>query len=244
MQSGYQVKTEVFEGPLDLLLSLIEKRKLFINDISLASVTDDYLRHLDEFHEGVPLADTAQFVLVGSTLLLIKSRSLLPVLQVTEEEQGSIDELEQRLHVLGIYRSASTALRRRYGTVLLCRRRRIKNTDVRFAPGNTLSQDMLHAAAQRVCASLPVFIKPLREATVQKVLSLDKIMSDLTDRINKNMEVSFKEFAGSSEGKVQLVVAFLAMLELVRQGVARVEQAAHEEDIRISRDSVGVPRYG
>lgn len=243
-QSAYHVKTEVFEGPLDLLLSLIEKRKLFINDISLASVTDDYLRHLEEHQNGVSLAETAQFVLVGSTLLLIKSRSLLPALSVTEDEQGSIDDLERRLHVLGVYRSAGKVIQKRYGTERVYCRQRVRNTTPRFSPGTTLSSEILHTAARAVCAALPVFAQPLREATVEKVLSLDAMMEHLTERINKSMEISFKEFAGDNVGKVQVIVSFLAMLELVRQGVVRVEQAAHEEDIHISSEGVGMPQYG
>jgi segregation and condensation protein A len=242
-QTNYHVKTEVFEGPLDLLLSLIEKRKLFISDISLASVTDDYLRHLENHESGVPLAETAQFVLVGSTLLLIKSRSLLPVLQVTQEEQTSIDDLERRLHVLGVYRTVGKALQKQYGSVRLYRRRRVREVVPRFAPGATLSREGLHDAVRRVCASLPVFAQPLREATVEKVLSLDKMMEQLTERINNSMELSFKEFAGNNAGKVQVIVSFLAMLELVRQGVVRVEQGAHQEDIRISSEQVGTPKY-
>ena len=73
----FTVKTQSFEGPLDLLLDLIEKRKLFINDISLVKVTDDFIAHVRQF-ENLPMAESAHFILVASTLLLIKSKSLLP----------------------------------------------------------------------------------------------------------------------------------------------------------------------
>ena len=73
----YTVKTEAFEGPLELLLNLIEKRKLFISDISLAQVADDYIEYINK-QEDFPMASTADFILVASTLVLIKSKSLLP----------------------------------------------------------------------------------------------------------------------------------------------------------------------
>jgi segregation and condensation protein A len=65
----------------------VEKRKLFINDISLAKVTDDFISHIQQF-EKLPMGESAQFILVASTLLLIKSRSLLPALKFTEEEEA------------------------------------------------------------------------------------------------------------------------------------------------------------
>jgi segregation and condensation protein A len=87
--SGFSVKTPIFEGPLELLLELIEKRRLLINDISLAAVTDEYMRRVAGM-EGSHLGETTQFVYVASTLLLIKSRSLLPVFELTKEEEESI----------------------------------------------------------------------------------------------------------------------------------------------------------
>ena len=81
----FQIKTEAFEGPLDLLLALIEKRKLFISDISLAEVADDFIEYIKTFDE-FPVDMTANFILIASTLLLIKSKSLLPSMTLTSEE--------------------------------------------------------------------------------------------------------------------------------------------------------------
>ena len=83
---SFKVKTSSFEGPLDLLLDLIEKRKLFINDVSLAKVTDDFIAHIKQF-DDLPMAESAHFILIASTLLLIKSKSLLQELNLTEEEK-------------------------------------------------------------------------------------------------------------------------------------------------------------
>ncbi|MDE2172553.1 MAG: segregation/condensation protein A, partial [Patescibacteria group bacterium] len=94
----FTVKTQTFEGPLDLLLDLIEKRKFFISDISLAKVTDDFITHIKQF-ENMPMGESAHFILVASTLLLIKSKSLLPELALSVEEQGDIRDLETRLKI-------------------------------------------------------------------------------------------------------------------------------------------------
>src|SRR3990167_3982661 len=90
------VKTAVYEGPLEVLLELIEKRKLLINDISLASVTDEYIARVNSMPH-LPVGETAEFIALAATLLLIKSRSLLPNLELSDDESRDIKELEYRL---------------------------------------------------------------------------------------------------------------------------------------------------
>ena len=101
--TGFKIKTEVFEGPLDLLLSLVEKRKLFISDISLSKVTDEYIQHISDL-PAYSMDDRAQFIVIASTLLLIKAKSLLPNMPLTEDEKGSIEDLESRLRELEVMR--------------------------------------------------------------------------------------------------------------------------------------------
>ena len=105
------VKTSVYEGPLEVLLELIEKRKLLINDISLASVTDEYIARVNTMPH-LPVGETAEFISLAATLLLIKSRSLLPNLQLSEEESRDIKELEYRLALYQLIKEASLGLGR------------------------------------------------------------------------------------------------------------------------------------
>src|SRR3989338_4175805 len=104
------VKTPVYEGPLDLLLELIEKRKLLINTISLSEVTNEYLERIKAMPE-LPLGETAEFVALAATLLLIKSRSLLHTLELSEDESRDIKELEYRLAIYQILKEAAKDLR-------------------------------------------------------------------------------------------------------------------------------------
>ena len=92
----FKVRVGEFEGPLELLLDLIEKRKLHISDVSLSQVADEFIEYTKSI-EDFPIADSADFILVASTLLLIKSKSLLPNLELTVEEEENIGELEKRL---------------------------------------------------------------------------------------------------------------------------------------------------
>ena len=118
MTESFAVATETYQGPLEALLDLIEARKLSITDISLAAVADSFLGYVEKL-PSLPLKETSQFVLVASTLLLIKSRSLLPLLELSEDERESVHELEKRLTRLKLVRDASRLLRKRWGTASL-----------------------------------------------------------------------------------------------------------------------------
>jgi len=101
----YTIKAAGFEGPFGLLLELIEQRKLFINDVSLSAVTEDYLNYMNKLGglNHFSPAEIASFVLVASTLILIKSKSLLPNLDLTSGEESDIKSLEERLRLYEKY---------------------------------------------------------------------------------------------------------------------------------------------
>lgn len=243
MESSYNVKTHVFEGPLELLLSLIEKRKLFISDISLAQVADDYISHIKNYENAVNMADMAQFILVASTLVLIKSKSLLPTLDLSSEEQESIDDLEDRLKQYQKYKALSVHLRQRFGINIEYFRIPPKNTMVVFAPDKNTNVSRIHETIRSVLTSMPKkeFVP---KAVVQKVISLEEMMENLADRITRSIKMSFKDFSGHGKAeKVNVIVSFLAMLELVKQGIINVRQDKDFHDIEIETQSVRVPKY-
>lgn len=239
----YRIRTKAFDGPLDLLLSLIEKRKLLINDIALSEVTDDYLKHIEQYPR-LPIAETAQFVLVGSTLLLIKSKSLLPVLSLTQEEQSSIEDLEHRLKLLDRYKTISRTLLEVFGVRFLYSRKHSSRKRPEFSPLENMTVDRIAVSMEQVLQNIPKGKPELPKTVVQKVVSLEEMMDTLSARINKSMKVSFRQFSSDVPGgKLNVIVSFLAMLELVRQGVIRVEQESRFDDIHMHADTVGVPRY-
>lgn len=242
MESSYNVKTHIFEGPLDTLLSLIEKRKLFINDISLAQVADDYISYVRSLTD-FPLADSAHFVLIASTLVLIKSKSLLPNLSLTEEEQSNIDDLEDRLKQYQKYKALSLHLKERFGINVEYLRLPSKEKIVVFTPDKNTSVARISEVIKSVIAGMPKkeFVP---KAVVQKVISLEEMMDSLADRITKSMKMSFRDFAGIGKAeKVNVIVSFLAMLELVKQGIIQVRQDKDFHDIEIETNEVGVPSY-
>lgn len=240
-EASFAIRTEAFEGPLELLLELIEKRKLLINDISLASVTDEYMAHVDTMQEH-SIPETAQFVLVASTLLLIKSKSLLPVLDLTEDEEESIDDLEKRLRLYQIYRDAGKQLRNIFGTAMLNGRTFQQRSEPVFKPDAYTKTDVLCNVMEEVLKNLPRK-QEKRKVTVRQVVSLEETIERLQKRVTDQLKLTFKEFSGNEQEKGNLIVSFLAVLELVKQGMVMVRQQSRCADIEIERDTVDTPQY-
>lgn len=241
-ENSYTVKTEIFEGPLDTLLGLIEKRKLFINDISLAQVADDfiaYVKNLGDF----PMAESANFILIASTLVLIKSKSLLPNLTLSQEEEQSIDDLQDRLKEHQKYKRLGESLLKIFNKNNLYIKLPPKQTKVLFVPDERINLKRLYEGIMGVISQIPK-VENLPKTVVQKVISLEEMIENLTDRITKSFKMSFKDFSGiGKEDKVNVIVSFLAMLELVKQGIIQVKQDRALDDIEIETNSVSVPRY-
>jgi segregation and condensation protein A len=253
MDSPFTIKTEVFEGPLDVLLSLVEKRKLFINDISLAKVTDDYIGYIQSMSD-VHMRHTADFIVIASTLLLIKSKSLLPGLQFTEEEEKSVEELEDRLKKYQRIKELSVHIKARFGSHVLFSAHEAK-PEVIFSPSPDITLNGIVQAMKNVLATLPKKEK-LPEVTVRKIRTLEETINDLASRVQAALKMSFKDFTGHRNGsrgssgpvmtkeeKVTVIVSFLAMLELVKQGIVEVSQNELFDDIAIETHNVGTPHY-
>lgn len=240
---AFAIKTEVFEGPLELLLSLIEKRKLLINDISLAQVTDDFIKYL-ESHPEMPINQSSQFIVIASTLLLIKSKSLLPTLTLTEEENKNVEDLELRLKIYQKYKEAGEKLAEIFGKNPLFERNFVPTNDtVIFAPSKNISIESLKEAGFRVLQKIPK-VEKLPQAIVRKVVSLEETMQKLTSRIKSSLQMSFKDFAGVGKAeKVNVIVSFIAMLELVKQGMIAVTQNNAYEDIKMETKDISTPNY-
>lgn len=239
------VKTPVYEGPLEVLLELIEKRKLLINDISLAAVADDYIARINAMHE-LPVGETAEFVSLAATLLLIKSRSLLPTLTLNPDEEHDIKELEYRLALYQLIKEAarglSSNLREPYlyeGNAPL--------PEPLYVPDASVTAASLREAAQVLIAGFPTTLM-LPKVAVKKIMSLEEAIEAMSARISSAFRMSFKQFSGldkaqSQEARHSVIVSFLALLELVKQGMLRAQQDEDFGDITLESDRVSTPSY-
>ncbi len=240
-EQAFSIKTEVFEGPLPLLLHLIQKRKLFINDISLAEVADEYIEHIKR-GVGLSLFSRASFIAIASTLLLIKSKSLLPTLELTEDEQDDIKKLELRLFFYKTIQEAAYGnIQPRFLKTPSFARSPKQIKEIVFSPDDSISKQSLHDNILDVLRAIPEPPKKSPEVFIEKVISLEEMIGSLTERIQKSIKMSFSQFSDSghketNQGKkVHVIVSFLALLELVRQGIVDAEQGERHGDISIER---------
>ncbi|MBU0998716.1 segregation/condensation protein A [Patescibacteria group bacterium] len=237
----FKIKTNNFEGPFGLLLTLIEKRKLHINDVSLSAVTEEYLGYLNKLG-GFPPVEITNFVLVASTLLLIKSKSLLPNLDLTSEEKGDIKNLEERLRLYELFTKLGGNVKSNFGQRIifapLSRKNNLQawgHTTLVFLPDNQITKESMMTLARNVLGEMPQKVF-LPKVEVRKVVSLEEMIDKLKDRIENSLKINFKDFNGNGkkvtrEEKVVVIIGFLAMLELVRQGIINAIQEIDSGDI-------------
>lgn len=238
--SAFRVRAGEYEGPLEVLLDLIEKRKLLVNELSLSQVTDDYIAHV-RTSDDFPMEDAANFIAVAATLLLIKSRSLLPDLELSGEEEGDVEDLKRRLEVYEKARDAARTLGRLFGRAVMVEAGERKPEPI-FAPSRDLDLARLSTALEEVLAAREAQEK-LPEARVRPLVSIEEMMDTLRERVQRTLTMSFGEFTGSAKEKVEVIVSFLALLELVKQGAVEAEQQGAFRDIRISNLQTGMPKY-
>jgi segregation and condensation protein A len=237
----FKIKTSGFEGPFGLLLSLIEKRKLFINDVSLSAVTEDYLSYINKLG-GLPSAEVSNFVLIASTLLLIKSKSLLPNLDLTNEEEGDIKNLEERLRLYEIFTKLGDNIKNNFGERIIFAPLERKNEVLVFLPDSRITKESMMVFARNVLGAIPKKIS-MPQVEVKTVISIEEMIDKLSERIKNTLKMNFKDLSGQTgkavtrEERVVVIVGFLAMLELVRQGIIDAVQEVDSGDIIIEKQT-------
>ena len=242
LKTGFSITTEAYQGPFELVLDLIEARKLLINDLALASITEDFIAHV-RAQESFPVEEAANFIQLSATLLLIKSKSLIPDLALTEEENADIDDLKRRLEAYEKVREAARELGKLFGKSVMLPAG-VREPEPFFAPARDFTQAALAEALARLIAARDA-VEELPEAHVRRTVSIEEVMDRLAKRVQSAMTLSFREFAGERKERVEIVVSFLALLELVKQGDVAAEQYERHGDIRITNTATSsVPRYG
>lgn len=229
---SFEVKLEKFDGPLHVLLELIQRSELPITEVSLAKVTEDYLRYIDE--REVPTSELADFLVIATRLLLIKSQAILPVPQEEEQEDASTLALQLRLyqefveaskHIEALFDRAQRSFERAQSDV-------VKPSGVEIPVG--LSVRVLQAAFQELLRRLEPFFR-LQEATMERVVTVQERLREIHEAILSKAKLTFAHFAGAGRSRVDVVVSFLALLELVKQRIVHVIQADTFKDIEIKR---------
>ncbi len=243
MSDNFLVKTEIFQGPLDLLLTLIQKRKLQINEISLARITDDYLDFIKNSEERT-LKSNSDFILVASTLLLIKSKSLLPTLDLTMEEETDIEELETKLKIFKLIKETEEFLLNKFCKNIIYFKSENKLEESVFAPPKEIDIGIISDSIRNIVNNIPAPLDKKPEVKIRKIVSLEETITNLTERLKRNIQMTFKDFSRiGKEEKINVVVSFLAMLQLVKDGIIEVNQDSNYSEIKMESTDCDVPSY-
>jgi segregation and condensation protein A len=230
---AYSVQLSVFEGPLDLLLHLIERAELDITRVSLAQVTDQFLGHLRALQER-KMEEVASFLVVAARLLQIKSEALLPrppTREVSEEDPG--EALARQLRLYKQFKDIAKELHMRDLAGMRSFPRRA--TPPKVAPRLDISRITLEALRQAAQAALSVRPEapPLRTmVSLPKVTIRDQIRR-MVGRLRSEGRAVFQRLMDGVQTRMEVVVAFLAMLELIKRRQVTTHQETLFGDIEI-----------
>lgn len=235
----YKVKLEVFEGPLDLLLHLIKENEIDIYDIPIAVITQQYLDYLD-FMKELNIEVASEFLVMAATLIHIKSKMLLPPAEeMTEEEEEAEDpraELVQKLLEYKKFKEAAEDLAVRELHWRDAFSRQPLKPETLIGEGDPLLIDLnlfdLISALKKVLERIPE--KTFYGITRDELSIKDKI-SMILDILEGKESITFEELFSKDVAKVEVIVTFLALLELIRLRLVRIFQAEHFGIIRISK---------
>jgi segregation and condensation protein A len=225
-KTGYRVRLAVFEGPLDLLLHLIEREELDITRISLARVTDQYLEYLSALEE-LQVDDLADFVVVAARLLVIKSQALLPR-PPTPTYQEEEDPGEALIRQLKMYKQFKEAARQ-----LEERQTQGQRSYVRLAPQPHIKPGVEHLepvsleallAAARHAMQTRAPTLPVDSVVPPFTITIDDQIELITQTLNRQSQVSFTELLTTAYTRQEVALTLLAVLELIKQLAIQARQ--------------------
>lgn len=217
---------------MELLLELIEKEKMDITELSLSKIADQYLDYIRN-NENIRLESLAEFLSVAAKLILIKSRALLPTLKFTEEEEKEIGDLTRQIEEYKKFKEASANLGKLVKLGNRCfSRDGFQGVKAVFYPPEGINAYDIKKYFLRVLSEIPI-IEKLQEEIVSEVVTLEERINDLEAMLRKKVETSFSELVSGASDKVDVIISFLAMLEMVKQQIISVEQKELFVDIQM-----------
>src|SRR5436305_1553816 len=237
MEADYKVKLDVFEGPLDLLLFLIKRDEIDIYDISLERITGQYLEYLQAFKE-LKIDIAGEFIVMAANLIYLKSRSLLPLDQQPPEEDADEDDprwdLIRQLIEYKKFKEAAVQLHDRQ-----LEQERIFIRDAGRAPTSDGPLRLHEVGIFQLIHAFQEVIKraeareDLGEIFAERFTVSDKI-EKILQRIANGGSVRFSELFAEMASRIEIVVTFLALLELIRLNQVRTLQRQMFDEIEIA----------
>jgi len=239
----HEVKTAVFEGPLDLLLQLITSHQLEITEVSLVDIVDEYLAIMEEI-ERLDLEVTSEFVLIASTLIQLKARRLLPTPDGMDLDE-ELELIEERDRLLAKLLACVT-----FKDVAAVIAHRMDRAD--HYVGRSAGLDFLPPPDPDTLAPIdPVRLAEMARSILEgevgepdldhldlELPSVGEALADLRERISIVAEADFSDLVNHAERPVEVIAYFLALLELARWGVIEATQQGWLEEIRVKASKV------
>lgn len=230
---AYELKLEQFSGPIEKLLELIEEKKLEITQLSLAQVTADFLVYLPTVEKLAP-GILADFLVVASRLLLIKSKALLPDLVLEEEEEQEIKDLERRLKIYQEFKAARIYLKNLWRErPLIFSREFLAASEFSFFPPKSLKVEDLKNALEGIIKELQKFIYETKEIKLE-VINLAEKMREFLKRFKTAQKISFNKVT-ASQSKNEIITYFLIILHLIKDHLIKVQQDKQFSEITIEK---------
>jgi segregation and condensation protein A len=231
---AYELTRQYFQGPVEKLLGLIEEKKLEITELSLADVTADFLNYIKTLEQNKAGQQiVADFLVVATRLVLIKSKALLPSLELSEEEAEDIRDLETRLKVYQEMKRTQGYIRERWNEAPQMYSREFFMThEPLFYPPTKMAPDMLRNALARMVGELEKILKPLGTVKREILQLKEKIEEILLKLTTTPLNMTRLQIG---KGRDELVVLFLAVLHLIKDQFVNVVQDTHFGEITIAK---------
>jgi segregation and condensation protein A len=229
-----KIKVEQFEGPLDLLLQLIEGQKLDVTSMALAKVTEQFLDYVKQLQDKNP-THLADFLIIAAKLLVIKSKALLPNLELGVEEEESAFDLTEQLIQYKKYKEVAKHLRRLDLTRHQAWTREPEfNDQITFIPDPEVNSTTLADSIKKLANELKEVVR-LPQQVMAEVVSITEKIEHIQKLIADRVETSLATLIKEAKSKTEVVVTFLALLELTKQRILTVEQSEIFSDIVIKK---------
>jgi len=234
--NSYQIKTSVYQGPLDLLLQLIENAELDITSLALAQVTDQYLKHLETM-QNLPPDEISAFLVIAAKLIQIKSEALLPQQRSTREEELDIgNELAKQLIAYKRYKEIADLLSERKDLGY--------QSYIRLSPANVFIKENLDLSGIGVKdlfnLASSILQKDIERQSISTVverpsITIEDKINQISKRFSETDEFTFHELLGEDYSRIDVVISFLALLELIKGKFIDVVQVDVFGDILLRR---------
>ncbi len=244
----YKLSINNFSGPLQKLLELIEEKELEITQVSLAQITADFLNYLKSL-DKIEARVLADFVAVAAKLMVIKSKSLLPDLRLTPEEEKDIKDLEERLKLYKEFKNAEAGLKKVYAeNKFSFSRKFLPVTDIGFFyPSSNLTINSIHSSLEKIYETTTALkfekverkMIDFKEYINQLFLRIGCLSTTKGDGLSSDYKSKFSDLSFGKK-REEIIMLFLAVLYLIQDNLVKISQENHFSDIIIAKRSFDI----